>query len=194
MAGDEASRSEDKPWRLFVATDVPEDVRSRLAERLRPLRDEHPELRWSPQENWHVTLKFLGAVRPRVVDDARAGVAAAATKTDPFTSKLLGPDAFPNARRARVLWVGLADPDQRFGALAGALDVALAAIVKPDERRFTPHLTVARARQPVAIGDELASRAGLESESFPVDRVVLYRSHLRRPAPLYEAVETFPLG
>jgi 2'-5' RNA ligase len=191
---DRASRPEATPWRLFVAADVPEHVRARLTERLQPLRDEHQELRWSPQENWHVTLKFLGAVRPALVEEAKAGVAMAATKTDRFDSNLLGADAFPNARRARVLWIGLADPDQRFGALARGLDAALAAIVKPEERLFTPHLTVARAREPVAIGDELAALADLESETFPIDRVVLYRSHLRRPAPLYEAVETFLLG
>jgi RNA 2',3'-cyclic 3'-phosphodiesterase len=191
---DRASRPEDEPWRLFVAADVPEHVRASLAERLQPLRDEHPELRWSPQENWHVTLKFLGAVRPPLMEEAKAGVAMAATKTDRFASNLLGADAFPDGRRARVLWIGLADPDQRFGALARGLDASLAAIVKPEERLFTPHLTVARAREPVAIGDELAALAGLESETFPIDRVVLYRSYLRGPAPLYEAVETFLLG
>jgi 2'-5' RNA ligase len=193
MARDRVSPSEEHPWRLFVAADIPGDARARLAESLRPLREAHPELRWPPQENWHVTLKFLGAIRPPLVEHAKAGVSTAVTGRAPFDSRLMGADAFPSARRARVLWIGLDDPGKRFAALAGSLDLALAGLVKPEERAFTPHLTVARAKQPVAMQEELASVAQLESEAFLVDRVVLYRSHLHQPAPRYEAVETFHL-
>jgi 2'-5' RNA ligase len=66
--------------------------------------------------------------------------------------------------------------------------------VRPEERPFTAHLTVARAKQPLPLGDDLAAVAGTRSEAFPVDHVTLYRSHLRRPAPDYEPVETFSLG
>jgi len=194
MGGDRGSPSDAKPWRLFVAADVPEAVRSLLAGVLEPLRESHPELRWSPPENWHVTLKFLGAVRPSLVADAGHAVAEAAATTGRFDTHLLGADAFPSARRARVLWVGMSDPDDRFRALAGALDIALERIVKPEERPFTPHLTVARAKQPLPLGEDLAAVAGTRSEAFTVDQVTLYRSHLRRPAPLYEPVETFSLG
>jgi RNA 2',3'-cyclic 3'-phosphodiesterase len=194
MGADRASLSEGNPWRLFIAADVPDAMRSRLAEELEPLRAAHPELRWSPPENWHVTLKFLGAVRPPLVPDAGHAVAEAAAVTSRFDTNLLGADAFPSARRARVLWVGISDPDERFRALAGALDNALERIVKPEERPFTPHLTVARAKQPLSLAEGLAAVAGTRSETFPVDHVTLYRSHLRRPAPLYEPVETFPLG
>ena len=194
MGGDRESPSDAKPWRLFVAADVPEAVRSRLAEELEPLREASPELRWSPPENWHVTLKFLGAVRSSLVADAGHAVADAAATTDRFDTHLLGVDAFPSARRARVLWVGMSDPDERFRALAGALDIALEQIVKPEERPFTPHLTVARAKQPLPLVEDLAAVGGLRSETFPLDHVTLYRSHLRRPAPLYEPVESFSLG
>jgi 2'-5' RNA ligase len=194
MGGDGEPASEEKPWRLFVAADVPEAVRSRLADELEPLREAHPELRWSPPENWHVTVKFLGAVRASLVADAGRAVAKAAGRTGPFETHLLGADAFPSTRRARVLWIGMSDPDERFRALAGALDHALEGIVKPEERPFTPHLTVARAKQPLPLGEELADVAGVWSEPFPVDHVTLYRSHLRRPAPLYEPVESFSLG
>jgi len=193
MDGDRESPSEAKPWRLFVAADVPEAVRSRLSQVLEPLRGAHPELRWSPSENWHVTLKFLGAVRSSLVADVGHAVAQAVATTHAFNTHLLGADAFPSARRARVLWVGMSDPDERFRSLAGALDRALERIVKPEERPFTPHLTVARAKQAVPLREELAAVAGVRSETFPVDHVTLYRSHLRRPAPLYEPVERFAL-
>jgi RNA 2',3'-cyclic 3'-phosphodiesterase len=192
MGGDRESLP--KPWRLFVAADVPESVRLGLDHDLERMRATHPELRWSPVENWHVTLKFLGAVWPPQVEEARSAIEVVAAETDRFDTRLLGADAFPSARRARVLWIGMSDPQERFPALAGVLDEALGRIVKPEERPFTPHLTVARAKYPVTLEEELHAVAGIRSETFPVDHVTLYRSHLRRPAPLYERVETFPLG
>ena len=192
MGGDRESLP--KPWRLFVAADVPEAVRSRLYHDLQRVRATHPELRWSPLENWHVTLKFLGAVWPPQVEEARSAIGIVAAETAPFETRLLGADAFPSSRRARVLWVGMSDPLERFPVLAEALDEALGGIVKPEERPFTPHLTVARAKHPVALVEQIRAVAGIRSKAFPVDHVTLYRSHLRRPAPLYEPVETFPLG
>jgi 2'-5' RNA ligase len=192
MGRDRASRPEAKPWRLFVAAEVPQAVRSALATELEPLRARHPELRWTPEGNWHVTLKFLGAVWPRLVDDVRSRVARAAGATDTFETRLDGVGGFPSARRARIVWVGVADDDGRFAELAAALDGALAHLVKPEERPFTAHLTVSRAKDPVAIDDEVSRLAALRSERFRVDRIVLYRSHLRRPAPVYESVESFP--
>jgi 2'-5' RNA ligase len=88
----------------------------------------------------------------------------------------------------------MSDPNDRFPALARALDIALDQIVKPEERPFTPHLTVARAKQPLTLAEDLAAVAGVRSEAFAVDHVTLYRSHLRRPAPLYEPVESFSFG
>jgi 2'-5' RNA ligase len=193
MGRDRASRPAEKALRMFVAADVPDAVRSRLGEEFQPLRKSHPELRWAPRENWHVTLKFLGAVWPRLVEDVRSAVASVAGEIAPFDTCLLGPDAFPSSRRARVIWVGMSDPDERFPLLAARLDTALGPIVKPEERPFTPHLTVARAKQPVPLSDDLAAVAVMRSETFPVDHVTLYRSHLRRPAPLYEPVAIFRL-
>ena len=196
MGRDGESRTEAKAWRLFVAADIPEVARETLAEQLEPFRRSHPGLRWAPRENWHVTLKFLGAVRPGLVLDVKAGVADAAASVDRFDTRLTGADAFPNARRARVVWIGMSDTDGGFSTLARALDVALGKIVEPEERPFTPHLTVARAKekQPLRAEEDLTALAALESAPFPVDRIVLYRSHLRRPAPLYEPVEEFPLA
>jgi 2'-5' RNA ligase len=193
MGRDRGSRPEARPWRLFVAVDVPERVRAKLAADLEPLREDHPELRWAPVESWHVTLKFLGAVWPWLVGDVRSSLEGVASSNAPFETYLDGVNAFPSPRRAKVVWVGLADARERFVALARALDVALARIVKAEERPFTAHLTVARAREPVQIEDDLSALRDVGSHAFTVDGVVLYRSHLRRPAPVYQAIDAFAL-
>ena len=190
MARDRASRPEARPLRLFVAAEVPEDVRALVADAVAPIRQEFPKARWVPPDNQHVTLKFLGATWPRLTEWVTASVGDVAAANEPFRTHVSGLGAFPNDRRARVLWAGLDDPGSVFARLAATLDEVLAREFKPEKRPFTPHLTVARFQPQVALG----GLPPAESAPFAVDSLVLYRSHLRRPAPVYEALATFPLG
>lgn len=190
MARDRAARPEATPLRLFVAADVPEQVRSLVADAVAPLRARFPKARWVPVQNQHVTLKFLGATWPRLVEWVTASIGDIAAEHEAFETHVIGLGAFPNDRRARVLWAGLDDPRSGFAGLAASLDEALAREFKPEKRPFTPHLTVARFDPQVALGD----LPPVASPPFAVDRIVVYRSHLRRPAPVYEALATFGLG
>jgi 2'-5' RNA ligase len=190
MARDRASRPEARPLRLFVATEAPEGVRAALAGAVAPLRERFPKARWVPVENQHVTLKFLGSTYPRLVDWVAATVGEVASRHPPFATGVEGLGAFPNARRARVLWAGLDDASSSFERLAAGLDEALSKEFKPEKRAFTPHLTVARFDPPVTVDPE---EIAFESEPFEVGRIVLFRSHLRRPAPVYEPIAVEPL-
>ena len=191
MARDRASRPEARPLRLFVATEIPDEVRGALAEAVTPVRERFPKARWVPIQNQHVTVKFLGSTYPRLVEWVTAAVRQVATRNASFTTRVEGLGAFPNARRARVLWAGLDAAASAFGRLAADLDEGLSEEFEPEKRAFTPHLTVARFEPTVSLDpDEIA----FESEPFEVRRIVLFRSHLRRPAPVYEPMEAFRLS
>lgn len=190
MARDRAARPQAKPLRLFVATEVPEDVRAAVAVAVAPLRERFPKARWVPTHNQHVTLKFLGSTYPRLVRWVGDAVVEVASRHAPFITRVEGLGAFPNARRTRVLWAGLEDGGAAFARLAADLDRALSKEFAPEKRAFTPHLTVARFQPAVSVDpDEIA----FESERFAVERIVLFRSHLRRPAPVYEPMVVEPL-
>jgi len=178
---------------LFVAVDVPDDVRQRLADAAAGWRDAVPGARWVPPGNWHVTLKFLGSVWPRLHDWVVAEVGGAAAEVEPFETRLAEVGAFPSSRKARVLWAGLDDVSGGFQALASALDRRLEREFPSEKRPYTAHLTVARLKQQVAIPPEVLA-ASVGSEQFPVDRLVLYRSYLQRPAARYEPLGRFPMG
>lgn len=193
MPRDRASRPEAKPQRLFVAVDLPEDVRKVVDAGVMPLRDRYPRARWVPTRNQHVTLKFLGTTWPRLVGWVIETVGGVAAAHEPFETRVAELGAFPSARRARVLWVGLDDEAGRLSAIAQELDRALAKEFSREKRAFTPHLTVARFDPPVQLEDDL-DRVGVESPTFAVEWLVVMRSHLQRPAPVYEAIATFPLG
>jgi 2'-5' RNA ligase len=190
MARDRASREGAKPLRLFVALEIPDPVRALVEEAVAPLTERHPSARWVPRQNQHVTLKFLGSTWPRLVDWVRAAIEEVAAARGRFEVGVAGLGAFPSERRARVLWAGLDDADGRMRDLAAALDEALRREFAPEKRAFTPHLTLARFDPPVRL-DALPAAA---SAPFAVDRLVLFESHLRRPAPIYEPLATFQLG
>ena len=192
MARDRASRPEAKPQRLFVAIDVPDAVRSCLATAIAPLREDVPG-KWVPAQNWHVTMKFLGSTWPRLVEWVHETCEHVAANHEEVETSLAALGAFPGERRARVLWAGLDDPGERFATIASALEAALAPEFKTEKRAFTAHLTVARFDPPAPLAGRLEG-IDVASDPFVVDRLVLYRSHLRRPAPVYEAVGEFPLG
>ena len=194
MARDRPSRPQAKALRLFVAVEVPDEAKTAAVEAVGELRTRFPKARWARPENQHVTLKFLGQTWPRLEGWVRERVGEAAAGVAPFELGLDGLGAFRSPRRARVLWAGLRDdPPDALADLAGAVDRALAAEFAPERRPFSAHLTLARSDPPLAL-QAADLDASVRPVAWRVDHVVLFRSHLQRPAPRYEALQTFPLG
>jgi RNA 2',3'-cyclic 3'-phosphodiesterase len=193
MARDRASRPEAKPLRLFAAVEISQEAKEAVAAAVAPWRERFPKARWSPQDNWHVTLKFMGRTWPRLRGWVEERLRAAAQGIEPFEVRLDGMGAFPSAGRARVVWAGISDATGRFAGLAVSIDEALATEFPAETRAWHPHLTVGRSDPPIPLPAEFAA-AAVEPVRFRVERVVLFESHLRRPAPRYEALATFPLG
>lgn len=196
MARDRSARPEAKPLRLFVAVDVPDPVKSGLARVVDPFRDRVPGARWTRPGGWHVTLKFLGATWPRLVNDVEEAVAAAALATAAFESGLTDIGVFPSVRRARVVLAGLADPENRFAPIVQMLDRSLEDHFVPEKRAFTPHLTLARLNPPRDLGEFAPDLAGtpVSSEPFAIDRLVVYRSRLSPKGATYEPLSVHPFG
>jgi RNA 2',3'-cyclic 3'-phosphodiesterase len=193
VARDRAFRPEARSLRLFVAFDVSPEAVVAVERAIRPWRDEFPTARWVPAENWHVTLKFVGQTWPRLERWVRERVGEAASRALPVATRLTALGSFPSATRGRVLWAGIDDAAGDLALIASGLDEALAREFPPERRPFSPHLTLARSEPPVRVPPSFAA-SSLEPVAFSVDRLVLFRSHLRRPAPRYEALETFALG
>jgi 2'-5' RNA ligase len=184
MARNRAARPEAKPLRLFVAIEIPEAAKDVVQEAFAPWREEFPKARWVPRENLHVTLKFLGRTWPRLTDWVLKRVEEAVGELEPFDARLVGVGSFPSAKRGRAIWAGF-DDHGPLGEVAGAIDAALEDEFEPEKRPFHPHLTVARSDPPLKLPAAYTGTE-LQSEAWSVDRVVLFRSHLGRPAPRYD--------
>ncbi len=192
MARDRAARPEAKPLRLFVAVEIPETAKDAVEEAFQPWRERFPRARWVPRENWHVTLKFLGRTWPRLTTWVPDRIGEAAGGLAPFRTGITGVGSFPSTRTGRVLWAGF-EEEARMAELAGAIEAALVDEFPAERRAFHPHLTVARSDPPVKLPPDF-SETPLLTEDWDVDHVVLFRSHLRRPAPIYEPLARFALS
>lgn len=185
--------------RLFVAVELPPQVRADLRARAEALRDRLPGWRWTPEEQWHVTLAFLGEVPDERLSELTRRLAMAAHRHVPFALELTGLGAFSSARHARVLWAGVGGDRDALKALAASVGAAARrAKVAQEERRYRPHVTLARRRDPAdvrtgldALGSSDASQP-YAGPAWTVEEVVLVRSHLG-PRVRHEPRERFAL-
>lgn len=131
--------------RLFVAIDIDEPIRERLARFLDGVRGFAPaqEVRWVRSESLHLTLKFIGEVGPERAEQIKRALGTVRAQTAEFTFKGYG--FFPTAKAPRVFWIGI-QSGPRLSQLAAAVEAALAPFSIARERQpYTPHLTLARA-------------------------------------------------
>lgn len=189
-------------WRLFVALQVPADVRDALqsvsSDLRRALRD--ARIAWAKPEQLHLTLKFLGNVDAERVSALVSGLRAACAGFAPLRLQATGLGFFPNSRSPRVIWVGVDDRDQHLGELQASIETALQDFTaeKPDSR-FHGHLTLGRVKDMRREDAEtlVARAAALKARvlgEWPADSVDLMRSELSPQGARHTLVEAVPLA
>ncbi|UDY23280.1 RNA 2',3'-cyclic phosphodiesterase [Nocardioides sp. Kera G14] len=183
--------------RVFAALVPPADVIEHLDDFL-DVRREHGDLRWAGAEQFHVTLAFAASTSETVVDDWAERLSQSLGRRTPFEAALGGGGAFPDAARAKVLWVGVTAPEGAVEALAvNARNAANASGIAVDGARFRPHLTVARLGFPIDVTRWIRILDSYEGPAWTVDTVTLLQSHLGegpRRRPRYEPLAELPLG
>lgn len=192
--------------RLFVALDIDEEIRKKIAAFIARVGGLAPDARWVKSESLHVTLKFIGEKPDAMVDDVESALKTVSGQ--PFRVSFRGCGFFPTPKSARVFWLGI-DADSGLATLAKAVEGRLAKLGIPEEKReFSPHLTLARAgggsgaprwRQ----GDRpnrqfaaLQSRLGEVPEfgTMTARDFFLYRSQLSPKGSRYTKIARFPLA
>jgi 2'-5' RNA ligase len=192
--------------RTFIAIALPEPSKRHVIAQQRQVQQHLREaglpevFRWTPPENLHLTLRFLGdtaVVQRQAVETALQRIAGATPAFD-LAVQALG--CFPNLRRPNILWLDLAGDVSRLAALQRQIEAAVqAAGFAAEDRAFSPHLTVARAQKSATTqeqqraGDVLRRVIGLPpsaGEPFTVDSVHLVESELRPSGSVYTTLLT----
>ena len=172
--------------RLFLAIDIPQDVLFRLERLISALRAE-ALIKWSPLDNLHITTKFIGEWPEARLDELHGALLKMPSR-EPFEIRLRDLGWFPNERSPRVLWAGVHGGDV-LKQLASDVDEQLAALDIPrEDRAFSPHLTLARIKNPVPLRG-LRKRVGemqpADLGSFSASRLTLFRSDPGSNASIY---------
>ena len=182
--------------RIFLAAEVNEGIRVALSALQGELRERGiRDARWIDPEQIHLTLRFCGEASEDQLERLILRLSAG-PPLSPFSVSLGSLGLFPVRGTPRILHWRVADQEGRLARLAAWLETEVTAVgFLPERRAFQPHLTVARflpgARRPA----EALIRAGsCEGGALTVDRVVLFRSHLRSSGARYEMLRVFPLA
>jgi 2'-5' RNA ligase len=175
--------------RLFLAIFPPADVQTVAYRAADPLRVGHDAVAWVSAKNLHYTMRFLGDLDEAGLARAKAAMRDAAGLRPRFGATLGGFGAFPSAKRARVLWIGMIQGAEPMRLLASALEMALAkhGFESADES-FEPHLTVGRVRAPGDWTGRLLDAPTVEAR-FQVERMQLVKSELAEGGSRYETMD-----
>ena len=179
--------------RVFIAVDLPPELRKELAKLQRELDHLTDTARWVASESVHITLKFIGEVAETRLEDIDAALTGLTWK--PFAITVRGVGFFPGKRSPRVLWAGMEAPTME--NLAEELDSRMERLgFEKEKRAFRPHITLARARHS-RIDSTLVTAASKYVDnqfgSFTVDRVYLFKSILKQTGAEYERLKEYLL-
>ncbi len=176
-----------KTIRAFIAVQLLPDVEQELGRVIQHLSPQAPDksVRWVKPDRIHVTLRFLGETAVSKLDAIYQGMDAVPQPQAPIELHLKGMGFFPNAKRPRVIWAGLAGNIPALTAFKQELDMALAPLGwEPEERPFKPHLTLGRVKDARKLrGVSLA--VAVKELAVPVTAVHFIESELTRQGPIY---------
>jgi 2'-5' RNA ligase len=184
--------------RLFLAIELAQDLLDALESAIVPLGADSPEIAWVPPTKRHLTLKFLGEVSEERLDRVVALTDDVARQHRAFSMQLGGIGAFPNFRRARVVWIGV-EHDPRLELLHHDLEVAGESEgFEIEGRAFRPHVTLARVRSSIDVerARRLARAARRIDFSATVDvgEITLFESTLAQSGATYRRVHAAQLA
>jgi 2'-5' RNA ligase len=179
--------------RVFIALDIPEEICARMTEYMERARKLATDARWARVEGLHVTLKFIGEVNDARVQEMKAALNG--IKAESFVVNFTGVGFFPNAKGARVFWIGVNGGDA-LSTLACSVDAALERIgFAREEKPYHPHLTLARASShPLRELQPLLNDSPPQFGTMTAREFFLYQSQPQRGGSRYTKLEKFSLS
>jgi 2'-5' RNA ligase len=182
--------------RVFLAIDIPDEVRRAIGELIEKLRATCRGARWARVEGMHITLKFIGEAFPEKVERIKSEMRPIQLPA-PVELNFRDVGFFPNARSPRVFWAGV-ETTPNLAELVQEIERRLEPLgIGRELRPFRPHLTLARFRSQDGLAqlrEALAKLAPFEFGAARAGEFHLYQSHLKREGAEYTKLESFPFA
>ena len=186
--------------RVFLAVELPSDIREKLFSLQQQLKKALPSMNWVPPESIHLTLKFLGYVEPSRISQIVSALEPIGKKQNGFSMDVQGLGVFPQVKHPRILWIGVTGKTQALQELVLEIEAALEPLGFPaEEKSYHAHLTLARIkRENAMVGSALLESGVLGSDqqlgTLPIDRFVLFQSDLDASGATYTSLGTVRLS
>lgn len=179
-------------YRLFIAAELPQPIKTVLAVAQERFGGADAALKLAAPASMHLTLRFLGDTSSDWIPRIEQALRAALIGRPSIVLELTRISAFPNLQRPSVVWAGVGGATTELARAQAALEDQLAAIgIARDPRPFQAHLTLGRVRRDAnartleQLRATLRAAPALPRSSWPIERIVLFRSELRREGSLY---------
>jgi 2'-5' RNA ligase len=182
--------------RAFVGVEIKEEIKNRIIDITQRLKKIDSSIKWVKSENIHITLYFLGDIKPQDQHDIEEILQSSVKEIKPFMVRVQGIGGFPTVERLRVLWVGVKNESEELGRIYRAIrkEVTERNIGENREGRgYTPHITVGRlkVRPNQKLIHEVENLSDELCGSFSIGEVVLFKSTLTSSGSIYEVLNKF---
>ena len=176
--------------RLFAALPIPADIGQGLVRRQQGLAD----ARWSPAENFHITLRFAGDIDEAAAEDLDSALSHVVG--EPLDIVLSGVGAFGEGREIHAIWAGVVENPALRHLAEACESAARRAGLRPDTRLYHPHVTLAYLRRPdpMAVAGWIQANNLLQSPGFRVEGFGLYASRATKSGSRYQLERYYRLG
>jgi 2'-5' RNA ligase len=175
--------------RLFIAIEVPEETKRAMAEAQARLKGSGVKANWTRAEGIHLTLKFLGEAPEESVGGVLAALAQAVEGQGRFRLTVGGAGVFPNEKNPRVVWVGVSGELEKLAGLQVRVEEQMVRLgFQPEDRSFTPHLTLGRIRplpSRISWAPVLEGVRDIELPGFEAAAISLMKSELKQTGAVY---------
>ena len=183
--------------RIFIAIPVPEEIKEQSLQIKTELNRLKPDIKWVEYENYHITLKFLGEVTEKQLDEIKTKLSMVAQACPAFSFKTTGIGFFPNKNRPRVMWLGVKGEMSKAQFLGERVDTYLTELGFESEKKRSFHLTLGRIRSEHNLDETVLTtdniNNGLKSFDLPVEQFFLIESRLSSSGPQYLVLEKYDL-
>ena len=189
----------EKNIRAFLAIEPPENILRKISDLQEKLKREiSGRINWTRPHAQHLTLKFFGDISTEDVKNICSAVQNRVTSEPSLSLKIEKLGVFPDARRPRVIWCGMAGDVEKLSVLQKQLDSDFAGIGFPGEDRpFQAHLTLGRIKDShglTGINEALIKYSSFAAGEFNCTELILFQSRLSPQGAIYTKLAEFALG
>jgi 2'-5' RNA ligase len=184
--------------RLFIAlgaSEIYKDAQPYLKKLKINFNEKEVPVQWVPEENWHITLVFMGDTAVEEIPKIKEALEKVCQKAQSFKLHISDFGGFPDTHQARVVWAGV-QRSQALLNMQSAIEAELNSVgfKVTEDQDYWPHLTIGRLRNKKNIVDSLSPVVRKQIGNLYVTEVRLYESTLAQPYPKYNVLETFSLS